>query len=185
MDTKPRPSLSRLLVGVALAVAAAGAAGWYWQSELIGVGARWYLARVAAREEASGSLEERRQAVGRMHRLLLLGPPADVLVPELFDLITTVSSRVASGEIDFAWAAYVYNSYERDLVRDRPRGTPRRSLAEIQAEVERYVRFYALQQRPDQSGVRLRDLAGAPAGRSFTVEEIEQAAREGRDLTRE
>lgn len=168
-----------------VALAVAGAAGWYWQSELIGIGARWYLSRVAAREEASGALDERRQAVARMHRLLLLGPPTDPLVPELFDLITAVSMRVARGEIDVAWAAYVYNSYERDLVRDRPQGAPRRSLAAVEAEVERYVRFYALRQRPDQAGVRLRDLAGAPAGKSFTVEEIEQAAREGRDLTRD
>ena len=174
------------IAAATLAVAAVvGGAAWYWQSELIGVGARWYLSRVAAREESSGALDERRQAVARMHRILLLGPPADPLVPELFDLITAVSSRVASGQIDFAWAAYVYNSYERDLVRDRPQGAPRRSLAAVEAEVERYVRFYALQQRPDSEGVRWRDLAGAPAGKSFTVEEIEQAAREGRDLTRE
>jgi hypothetical protein len=120
-----------------------------------------------------------------MQRMLLLGPPADALVPELFDLITAVSSRVASGEIDFSWAAYVYNSYERDLVRDRPQGVPRRTMPEVEREVARYVQFYALQKRPDVDGVRLRDLAGEPAGRSFTVEEIEQAAREGRDLTRE
>jgi hypothetical protein len=176
---------ARIAIGVALAAVVAGCAGWYWQSELIGVGARWYLQRVAVREEASGSLDERRRAVTRMNRMLLLNPPADALVPELFDLITAVSSRVASGEIDFAWAAYVYNSYQRDLIRDRPQGTPRRPMAEVEQEVQRYVQFYALQKRPDVDGVQLRDLAGAPQGKSFTVDEIEQAAREGRDLTRE
>lgn len=176
---------TRIVLAAALSVVTLAGAGWYWQSELIGVGARWYLKRVAAREEASGSLDERRTAVARMHRMLLLGPPSDVLVPELFDLITAVSSRVASGEIDFPWAAYVYNSYERDLVRDRPQGVPRRTMPEVEREVARYVTFYSLQKRPDAAGVRLRDLAGAPEGRSFTVEEIEQAAREGRDLTRE
>lgn len=176
---------TRVAIGVALAAILLAGAGWYWQSELIGIGARWYLERVAAREEASGSLEERRTAVARMHRMLLIGPPSDPLVPELFDLITAVSARVASGEIDFSWAAYVYNSYERDLVRDRPQGVPRRTMPEVEREVARYVTFYALQKRPDADGVRLRDLAGAPEGRSFTVEEIEQAAREGRDLTQE
>lgn len=179
------PRRRRLLLAVVAVLVLGGAAAWYWQSQLIGVGARWYLAAVAAREEASGDLAERRAAVARMHRLLLLQPPRDALVPELFDLITAVSSRVASGQIDFPWAAYVYNSYERDLVRDRPDGVPRRSMDEVETEVERYVEFYALQRRPDRDGVRLRDLAGAPAGESFTLEEIEQAHREGRDLTRE
>jgi hypothetical protein len=175
----------RIALSAALAAALLVAAGWYWQSQLIGIAARWYLAQVAAREEASGSLEARRKAVARMHRLLLLAPPPDALVPELFDLITAVSARVATGEIDFPWAAYVYNSYERDLVRDRPAGVPRRTMPEVEQDVARYVQFYALQKRPDVDGVRLRDLAGEPAGKSFTVEEIEQAAREGRDLTGE
>ncbi len=175
----------RLLLAGAAVLVLAGSAAWYWQSQLIGIGARWYLAQVAAREEASGDIGERRAAVARMHRMLLLQPPDDALVPELFDLVTAVSSRVATGQIDFAWAAYVYNSYERDLVRDRPNGQPRRTMEEVEAEVKRYVEFYALQRRPDASGVRLRDLAGAPAGESFTLEEIEQAHREGRDLTRE
>jgi hypothetical protein len=175
----------RIAIGVAALAVAGGAAAWHWQSELIGVGARWYLSRIAAREESSGSLADRRQAVARMHRMLLLAPPVDHLVPELFDLITAVASRVATGEIDWPWAAYVYNSYERDLVRDRPDGTPRRPPPAIEVEVQRYVEFYTLQQRPDADGVRLRDLAGQPAGKSFTLEEIEQAEREGRDLTLE
>ena len=176
---------TRIAIGAGLALIVAAIAAWHWQSEIIGVGARWYLERVAAREQASGSIAERRTAVARMQRMLLLMPAPDPLVPELFDLITAVSQRVASGEIDFAWAAYVYNSYERDLVRDRPQGTPRRSIPEVETEVQRYVQFYALQKRPDGDGVKLRDLAGAPEGKSFTVEEIEQAAREGRDLTRD
>ena len=69
-------------------------------------------------------------------------------------------------------------------MRDRPQGTPRRRCRG-RARGQRYVEFYALQKRPDGDGVKLRDLAGAPEGESFTLEEIEQAAREGRDLTRE
>src|SRR5689334_21773567 len=60
----------RIAIGVALAGAVIAGAGWYWQSQIIGVGAQWYLKRIAAREEATGSLEERRQAVLRMHRML-------------------------------------------------------------------------------------------------------------------
>lgn len=175
----------RILLGVGVVVLAGAAAGWRWQSELIGVGARWYLGRVTAREESSGSLDERRTAVAKMHRMLLLQPPNDLLVPELFDLITAVSPRVSTGEIDWPWAAYVYNSYERDLVRDRPQGVPRRTMPEVEAEVQRYVEFYALQQHPGADGIRVRDLAGQEAGKSFTLEEIEQAEREGRDLTLE
>src|SRR5260370_27689970 len=114
---------TRWLVLAALAVGACGAT-WYEQSRLIGLGTRWYLARVAAQEEAQGGLAQRRDAVLRIHRMLLLAPPADAWVPELFDLITAVSSRVATGEIDLNWAAYVYERYERGLARHRPAGTP-------------------------------------------------------------
>ena len=174
----------RVLLFTLLVLAVAGGATWYWQSQLIGLGARWYLARLADREAAQGDVTQRRAAVARVHRLLLLAAPADAWVPELFDLITAVSSRVVTGEIDLNWAAYVYDSYERDLARDRPDGTPRRTPAEIEAAVAEYVRFYTLQKRPDVPGVDWRALAGASSEESFTVEEIEQARREGRDLTR-
>jgi hypothetical protein len=175
----------RVLLGAVGVVALIGVAGWYWESQLIGVGARAYLAWVASREEASGSLDKRREAVSRMQRMLLLQPIDDPYVPELFDLMTAVTTRVSSGEIDYSWAAYVYTSYERDLVRDRPGGAPRRSMPQVEAAVHDYVEFYRLQKRPDSDGVRLRDLAGEPEGKSFTLEEIEQAHREGRDLTQE
>jgi len=173
----------RVVLVVALLAAAAGAAAWYWQSALIGVGARFYLARIAAREEATGDLSQRRATVRRMNRMLLMGPPPDTFVPELFDFITAVSARVATGEIDLAWAAYVYTSYQRDLIRDRPQG-PRRSSAEVGAAVEEYVRFYSLRQRPDVPGFSLSDLAGAESGESYTVEELDEADRQGRPLGR-
>lgn len=176
-----RRALLIALVGLALLAGAA----WHWQSQLIGAGARWYLARVAAREEARGDLAQRRDAIARMQRLLLLQPIDDVYVPELFDLLTAVSGRVSSGEIDLPWAAYVYTSYQRDLVLQRPGGRPRRAAAAVEAAVREYVEFYRLEKRPDVDGVRLRDLTGRPPGRSFTLEEIEQAHREGRDLTQE
>jgi hypothetical protein len=175
----------RLAFAAIAAFALLGGAAWYWQSHLIGVGARWYLSRIAAAEEGRGDLTQRREAVGRLQRTLLLQPIDDVYVPELFDLMTAVTTRVSSGEIDLSWAAYVYTSYQRDLILQRPGGVPRRSVDEVERAVRDYVEFYRLEKRPDAAGIRLRDLAGAPEGKSFTVEEIEQAAREGRDLTQE
>lgn len=166
----------------AVALLALGGAAWHWQSHLIGLGARWYLSWVASGEEASGSIVERRHAVARIHRALLVQPPDDAQVPELFDLVTVVSARVATGEIDLPWAAYVYTSYWRDLERDRRAGPVRRPRAEVEAKVEEYVQFYALQKRPDVPGMRLSDLTGA-GGESFTVEEIEEAARQGKDVS--
>jgi hypothetical protein len=172
----------RIVLCAVIVLAVLGGAAWYWQSHLIGQAARWYLAWVASGEEARGDLSRRRDAVGRTHRMLLLAPPADQRVPELFDLITAVSSRVATGEIDLAWAAYVYTSYERDLALERPSGVPRRSMGEVEDAVQEYVTFYSLQKRPDVAGFRLRDLMGSEPGQSYTVEEIEKAAREGRKL---
>ena len=173
----------RMLLFAGFFLAVAGVAAWRWQSELIGIGTRWYLTYVASREEARGDLTQRRQAVAKVNRLLLLQPAPDAWVPELFDLITAVSSRVATGEIDLDWAAYVYDSYERDLARDRPNGTPRRSMPEIEAAVAEYIRFYTLQKRPDGHGADLHTLTGGEPDESFTVDEIEKATREGRDLT--
>lgn len=172
-----------LLATAAVLVVGAGAA-WHWQSFLIGHGTRWYLDRIAASEEARGELGERRQAVGRVNRMLLLAPAPDALVPELFDVLTALSARVATGEIDLAWAAYVFTSHQRDLTRDRPRGVPRLERAEVDSVVEEYVRFFSLQKRPDAPGLGVRDLAGGDDAESFTLEEIEAAMRDGRDLTR-
>jgi hypothetical protein len=44
------------------------------------------------------------------------------------------------------------------------------------------VDFYSLQKRPDVPGLQLKDLW--EDGESFTVEQLEQASRQGRDLTR-
>jgi hypothetical protein len=166
--------LSALVVVLGLAGAA-----WHWQSQLIGVGARWYLWSI------SGDLAKQRTAVAGMQRTLLLQPVDDVYVPELSDLLAAMSTRVSSGQIDLSWAAYVYTSYQRDLILQRPGATPRRSFDQVEQAVDEYVEFYRLQKRPDTQGVRLRDLAGEGQGRSFTVEEIEQAHREGRDLTQD
>ncbi|HXJ35875.1 MAG TPA: hypothetical protein VMS22_17725 [Candidatus Eisenbacteria bacterium] len=46
-----------------------------------------------------------------------------------------------------AWAGYLYTTYQRDLVRDRPTGVPRRPREQIIGEVERSIEFYHLQVR--------------------------------------
>lgn len=174
--------MKRALGTAALVLLVLAAAGWIWRNELVGVATRVYLARLAAAEEDSGDLTQRRAAVARVHRMLLMQPPADALVPELFDLLGALTPRVSSGEINLDWAAYVYTSYMRDLTRDRPRGTPRRSSGEIDAAVAEYVHFYTLQKRHDVPAPGLRAVTGQPEGESYTVEEIERAAREGREI---
>lgn len=176
------PRRRRALLISGFVVAAASAIAWRHQSQLIGIGARWYLASVADREERSGDLTRRRELVARVHRQLLLLPAPDVLVAELYDFATQLSARVASGEISLPWAAYLYTTYLQDLRRDRPTGEPRATRAEIVEFLDRGVEFFHIQQRPGADGVRVRQFM---ADEGITLEEIEQAHREGRDLTLE
>jgi hypothetical protein len=169
-----------LVIGLAV-ILAAGALAWRYQSNLIGLGARWYLGHIAASEQASHEPTRRRDVLARFHRLLLMPAPPDAMVPELFDLITLLSQRMASGAISLDWGAYVYTSYVRDLVRDRPDGAPVRTKAQVASELERYVAFFSLRKRPDVPGVRVGDLLGTGAD-TYTLEEIEQAHREGREI---
>jgi hypothetical protein len=171
----------RLLVAAFVLVLAGGALAWRCQSQLIGVAARWYLERVAARDAAAGEVARRQVLLARLHGLLLMPPPPPGMVEELFDYATLLSYPVATGRISLAWASYLYTSHLRDLVRDRPTGAPRHVEEELRAELAREVDFFTLRKRPDVDGIRLRDLAGVPAD-SYTAEEIERAAREGRQL---
>jgi hypothetical protein len=79
------------------------------------------------------------------------------------------------------WAAYLYSGYARDLVRDRPDGTPRRSDDELRALLDREVAFFAIRKRPHAEGFGVGDLIGQ-GGDTITLDEIEAAEREGRDL---
>ena len=166
---------------LALVLVGGGLVVWHWQTQILGTAARWYLTRMARSEEASGGLAGRRQAVARLHRTLLMSAPADALVPELFDVMTALSSRVASGEISLDWAAYLYTSYERDLVRDRPTGTPRRSSDEVAAELQRDVEFFSIRKRPDAPGLTVGELMGT-GDDVITLEEIEEAERTGKKI---
>lgn len=174
--------MTRRRLGIALTLLVAlGSLAWHYQSKLIGFGAGWYLSRVAASENGSGDLTKRRAVVAGTHRMLLMPPPQDALVPELFDLVTALAARSAAGSMSMNWSAYVYTSYFQDMMRERPTGEPARTPEQVAAEVERYAQFYALQQRPDVPGVRVSDLLG-DSGDSYTLEEIEKAEKEGHPL---
>jgi hypothetical protein len=171
----------RIVLAGVLGLVASVAAAWHWQSELIGVGARWYLARVAAADTRAGDVAGRRAVLVQVHRALLLPPPPPAMVAELFDCAELLAYPLATGDVSLGWAGYLYTSHLRDLVRDRPTGEPRRSRDELRAELADDVDFFTLRRRPDVNGVRVRDLVGVPA-RSYTADEIERAARDGRTL---
>src|SRR5262249_2429209 len=129
----------------------------------------------------SGDLGQRRETVSRLHRLLLMPAPPDAMVPELFDFVTLLSSRVATGEVSLAWSAYLYTSYVRDMARDRPNGLPARPNAESAGARGEQIAFFQIRKRPDMAGVRVSDLLGTDRD-SYSLEEIQRAEREGREL---
>jgi hypothetical protein len=149
-----------------------GVVAWRKQSVVIGSMAQWYLSRVAESENATGQLDRRREILANVNRQLFMPPPSDGLVPELFDFVTLVSKRVATGEISLNWVAYLYTTYQRDMVEKRPTGTPRRSMGEVHAELDRLVAFYAIQKRPDQDGIKVGDILGTGED-TITLDEIE------------
>ena len=168
----------RVVSGIAAVLGVAGVAAWHWQSVLIGRAAEWYLSRIAQAENTSGKLARRRQVVATLNRQLLMPPPADGQVAELFDLVTIVSNRMATGEISLPWVVYLYTSYQRDMVVQRPTGTPRRTFDEVRAELDRLVRFYAIRKRPEQRGIAVGDLLGT-GDDVITLDEIERSERTG------
>ena len=123
------------------------------------------LARTAASEETSGVFVERSAVLADVSQQLVEPPPPDPLVPELFDVLVALAPRMEKGAISPAWASYVYTTYQRDLRRDRPSGTPRRSPAEVETAVQGYVEFYRLHVREGQRPVTLED-----AGYQDTIE---------------
>ena len=173
--------VKRTLLAVLLVLVVGGLAAWHWQSQLIGTGAQWYLGRIAHSEGSSGTIERRSAILTQLNRYLLMPPPPDVYVPELFDLVTALSSRVATGEVSLNWAAYIYTAYQRDMVQQRPTGRPRRSIDEVNAELGRYIQFFAIQKRPDQQGVTVGDLMGK-GDDVITLDEIQQSEKSGKEI---
>ena len=173
----------RLLLALVLLIGGGLVGGlvWRYQSDLIGLGLRWYLARVSSGEARDGMLKRRRAVVGSVHRVLLMRPPPDAMVGELFDVLTLLGQRMAAGTVPLAWGAYLYTGYVRQLMGERPDGRPARTLEEVQTVLDREVAFYAVGRRPGVNGVRLSDVFG-PGTDGYTKDEIEAAAREGRTL---
>lgn len=172
---------SVIIRGIVIVVVIIVVGLWRYQGEIIGTGARWTLERIAAHEEESGDLTRRKAILTNIHQRLLMPPPPEPVVPELFDYITLLSSRVATGEVTLNWAAYLYSGYARDLLRDRPEGVPRRSEAELRTLLDGEVAFFAIRKRPQAEGFNLSDLIGRGED-TITLEEIEAAEREGREI---
>jgi hypothetical protein len=169
----------RILIGCLVVLLGGAVLVWHQQSALIGIGLRWYLGRIEAAEAGGGSITERRTMVANIHRLLLMDPPPDELVPELFEVLKVLGERTARGDVSPSWSAYLYTDYLRRALAERPDAQPPRNPGEVTAALDEEIRFYSIRHRPDAERVRLRDLF---IGDGHTVEEIEQAAREGREL---
>jgi hypothetical protein len=106
------------------------------------------LQQTAATEETAGGIAERRALLGGISRQLLMAPPDDVFVPELFDFVTVMAPRMETGTISPAWASYLYTTYQRDLLAERPGGVPRRSTSEITVVLDGWVEHYHIQGNP-------------------------------------
>ena len=177
----PSRRWARVLLVLVAVLGVGLAAVWRWQSVLIGRGAEWYLTRVAEDENTSGKLDRRKDILRNINRQLLMPAPDDALVPELFDLVTLVSSRVATGEISLNWVAYIYTTYQRDMLAQRPSGMPRRSIPEVHAELDRLIKFYSIQKRPDQKGIGVADILGT-GDDVISLDEIEAAEKSGKQI---
>jgi hypothetical protein len=172
--------MRRLAIALAV-VAALGVAAWHWQSQLIGLSARGWLGWVASSEARHGGIERRRGILVQLNRALLMPPPPDALVAELFELVHQLSSRVATGEISLPWAAWIYTTYEQDMLRDRPGGQPPRAPDAVATELARLQQFYAIQHRPDVPGITVGDVLGT-GDDTISLDEIEQADRSGQAI---
>ena len=173
----PKRRWARVLLAFGVLLVVGGAVAWHWQSVLIGRAAEWYLTRVAEAETTTGKLDRRREILRNVNRQLLMAAPEDPLVPELFDFVTLVSKRVATGDISLNWVAYLYTTYQRDMVVQRPNGMPRRTIDQVQGELDRLIVFYHIQKRPDQNGIQVKDLLGT-GDDVITLDEIES----GKDI---
>ncbi len=172
----------RIATTVAVLVTIAAIGAKYYESEIIGTATKLHMQRIADQEDLAGDIAKRRRTVTGIHRQLLIAPPADAMVPELFDFMTQLSARTATGEISLPWSAYLYTTHVREAL-ERPAGSARPTREELAKEIQEGVEFFYLQKRPDVRGTKVTDLWD-DGGESFTLEEIQQAHREGRDLTR-
>ena len=112
------------------------------------------LGRMARDEEAEGTITRRRATLADVSRQLLIAPPPDVLVPELFDYLTAMALRMEDGVVSPAWGSYLYTTYGQDLARERPDGLPRRTRAEIDVSLDRSVAFFHLRAKPGEAAAQ-------------------------------
>ena len=106
------------------------------------------LHRVAAEDDPPKRLERRTRIISGVQRQLLMAPADEALVPEMFDVLVALAPRMESGTIGAAWASWIYTTYERDLVKERPSGTPRRSRVEIDRALGELVAYYHIRENP-------------------------------------
>ena len=106
------------------------------------------LHRVAAEDDPPKRLERRARILSGVQRQLLMAPIDDALVPEMFDVLVALAPRMESGTISAAWASWIYTTYERDLAKERPAGTPRRSRVEIDRALAEMVAYYHIRENP-------------------------------------
>src|SRR5262249_15874371 len=100
------------------------------------------LRKTAAEDETKGELTRRRDILAGMDGEVVMPPPDDVFVPELFDFVVALAPRMESGVISPAWGSYLYTTYQRELQEKRPDGRPRREAAAIEPVIDGYIEFY-------------------------------------------
>lgn len=115
------------------------------------------LARIAADEEPTGSIARRREVLAGVSRQLLMSPPADALVPEMFDVLTALAPRIEAGAVSPAWGSYIYTGYLKDMEKKRPGGVPRRSRIEIGRALDDAVAFFTLRARDGEAPRTIED----------------------------
>jgi hypothetical protein len=125
------------------------------------------LRRIATDDQAAGRIDRRRAVLGGVARRLLTAPPADALVPELFDFLCALAPRMEAGSVSPAWGSYLYTTYQRDLAAEPP-GQPRRTPAEVDAVLDRWIAFYRIRENP-RAG-RTAESAGFEATQDWRTE---------------
>jgi hypothetical protein len=147
--SRARDAIVAMLVAVAVGCAApappvlpAGIAELQLPTDAAG------LRRIAAEDEAAGGNERRNAVLDGLNRQLLMAAPARVLVPELFDFVVVLAPRMESRVVSPAWGSYLYTTYQRDLNAERPGSRPRRTPAELDAVLDRWIEFYQIRANP-------------------------------------
>jgi hypothetical protein len=103
------------------------------------------------------------------------------MVPELFEVVRDLSADVATGDVSLNWAAWIYSTYQQDMLRDRPGGQPPRSPEAVGGEIARLRDYYAIQKRPEAKGVTVAEMLGT-GDDVITLDEIEASDRNGKPI---